>query len=89
MQTYGQDWSRLYTPDPLVIVKPANTQQVAEIIKLCNLHEVAIVPSGGRTGLSGGAVATNKELVLSLERLNQISDFNPVDRTVNAVPGLY
>jgi glycolate oxidase subunit GlcD len=79
---YGQDWSRLYQPDPLVVVKPANTEQVAQIVKVCREHSIAIVPSGGRTGLSGGACATNRELVLSLDRLNQIDNFSAVDRTV-------
>ena len=82
LQTYGQDWSRLFRPDPLVVVKPADTLQVAKVIRLCQQHNIAIVPSGGRTGLSGGACATNKELVLSLDRLNQITDFNALDRTV-------
>ena len=88
LETYGQDWSRLYSPDPLIVVKPGNTEEVSEIVKLCLQHQVAIVPSGGRTGLSGGAVATNKELVLSLDRLNQIADFNPVDRTVKCGAGV-
>ena len=49
---------------------------------------VAIVPSGGRTGLSGGAVAANGELVLSLERMNRVLDFNAVDRTLTVQPGI-
>ncbi len=88
LQTYGQDWSKLYQPDPLVVVKPANTQQVAEIVKLCNASDIKIVPSGGRTGLSGGAVASNKELVLSLDRLNTIENFNSIDRTVSCGAGV-
>lgn len=88
LDTYGQDWSRLYTPAPSFIVKPANTEQVAEIVALAYKNNVAIVPSGGRTGLSGGAVATNGEMVLSLDRLNQISNFNPVDRTVTCGAGV-
>lgn len=88
LQTYGQDWSRLYQPDPLVVVRPADTDQVSQIVKLCAQRQIAIVPSGGRTGLSGGAVATNKELVLSLERLNQISNFDATDRTLTCGAGV-
>jgi len=88
LQNYGQDWSRLYQPAPCFIVKPANTIQVAQIVSLAYENNIAIVPSGGRTGLSGGAVATDGEMVLSLERLNLISDFNPVDRTVTCGAGV-
>ena len=87
-ENYAQDWSRLYQPDPLAIVRPASTGEVVAIVKLCNQFEVAIVPSGGRTGLSGGACATQKELVVSLDRLNKIIDFNPVDQTVNCGAGV-
>jgi FAD/FMN-containing dehydrogenase len=85
---YGQDWSRLYQPDPAFVVRPGSTQEVAEVLKLANQHNLAVVPSGGRTGLSGGAVATNGEIVLSLDRLNQISGFNPTDRTVKCGAGV-
>jgi glycolate oxidase subunit GlcD len=88
LDTYGQDWSRLYTPSPLVLVKPANTAEVAQVVKLCAKENVSIVPSGGRTGLSGGACAINNELVLSLDRLNTISDFNATDRTVTCGAGV-
>lgn len=82
LDTYGQDWSKLYSPAPSFIAKPANTEEVSKLVKLANKHQIAIVPSGGRTGLSGGAVATNGEMVISLDRLNKISDFNSVNRTV-------
>ena len=88
LDTYGQDWSKLYTPAPTFIVKPANTAQVAQVVEFAFENNIEIVPSGGRTGLSGGAVATNGEMVISLERLNQISDFNSVDRTVTCGAGV-
>jgi FAD/FMN-containing dehydrogenase len=49
---------------------------------------VAIVPSGGRTGLSGGAVAASGELVLSLQRMNRLLEFNAVDRSLTVLPGM-
>lgn len=88
LETYGQDWSRLYQPAPSVVVRPSNTNEISQIVKLCLSENVAIVPSGGRTGLSGGAVATNGELVLSLERLNKINHFNPTDQTVDCGAGV-
>ena len=45
-------------------------------------HKIPLVPSGGRTGLSGGATASQKEVVVSFDQMNQISDFNPWEQTV-------
>jgi FAD/FMN-containing dehydrogenase len=61
---------------------------VQAIVRWANEHAVAVVPSGGRTGLSGGAVAANGELVLSLERMNRVLDFNAVDRTLTVQGGM-
>jgi len=88
LETYGQDWSKLYTSAPSFIVKPANTKQVARVVTFAYENNIKIVPSGGRTGLSGGAVAANGEMVISLQRLNEISSFNAVDRTVTCGAGV-
>lgn len=69
---YAQDWSRILTPNASAVLLPKNTDEVATILKAASTHRIPIVPSGGRTGLSGGAVASNGEVVLSLERLNFI-----------------
>ncbi|MGE0209368.1 MAG: FAD-binding oxidoreductase, partial [Lysobacteraceae bacterium] len=60
---YGRDWTRRWTPAPLAIALPSSTQEVQGIVRWANAQRVALVPSGGRTGLSGGAVAANGELV--------------------------
>jgi len=88
LEKYGQDWTRLHTPKPLAIALPSTTDQVSNLVKLANKHHLAIVPSGGRTGMSGGAVAINGELVVSLERMNQILDLNIIDRTVTCQAGV-
>ena len=85
---YGQDWTRVFTPAPLAIALPANTEEVQAIVAWANQYQIALVPSGGRTGLSGAAVANNGELVLSFERMNKILDFNPLDLTVTVQPGV-
>lgn len=82
LQHYGRDWTRMHEPDPLVIVFPMTTQQVQQVVKLANQYGVGLVPSGGRTGLSGGAMAYKGEIVVSFERMNKIHDFNAIDRTV-------
>ena len=88
LEHYGRDWTRRWTPAPLAIALPASIEEVQAIVRWANEHKVAIVPSGGRTGLSGGAVAANGELVLSLARMNRVLDFDAVDRTLTVQPGI-
>ena len=88
LEHYGRDWTRRWTPAPLAIALPASIEEVQAIVHWANAHGVALVPSGGRTGLSGGAVAANGELVLSLERMNRVLAFDAVDRTLTVQPGI-
>src|SRR5690606_19199088 len=88
LEHYGRDWTRRWTPAPLAIALPATVEEVQGIVRWANRHRVAVVPSGGRTGLSGGAVAANGELVLSLERMNKVLEFDRVDRTLTVQAGM-
>lgn len=85
---YGRDWTRLYTPNPMAVVLPEHIEQVQHIVRYANEHRLALVPSGGRTGLSGAAVACQGELVVSLERMNRILEFDAVDRSVTCQAGV-
>ncbi|PIE82826.1 MAG: FAD-binding oxidoreductase [Candidatus Contendobacter odensis] len=84
---YGRDWTRLYTPNPLAVVLPNSSEQIQQLVRYANTHQLALVPSGGRTGLSGAAMACQGEIVVSLERMNQILDFNPLDRSLTCQAG--
>jgi glycolate oxidase subunit GlcD len=88
LQTYGKDWTRIYSPDPSVIVLPRTVEQVQAIVKLANEEGFGVVPSGGRTGLSGGAVATNGEVVIAFDAMNEIRDLNIVDQSVVCQAGV-
>ncbi|MFC3814115.1 FAD-binding oxidoreductase [Lysobacter sp. GCM10012299] len=88
MEHYGRDWTRRWTPAPLAVALPSSVEEVQMILRWANEEGIAVVPSGGRTGLSGGAVAANGELVLSLERMNRVLDFNAVDRTLTVQAGI-
>lgn len=83
---YGGDWTRL-TGDPLLVFLPKTTEQVSLILKTCNDLKIAVIPSGGRTGLSGGAVVINGEVVLSLSRMNKISSVDTLGRTIRVQAG--
>ncbi len=85
---YGRDWTRLYAPNPLAVVLPGSVDQAQALVRYANDHRLALVPSGGRTGLSGAAVACQGEIVVSLERMNQILEFDPVDRSVTCQAGV-
>ena len=84
---YGRDWTRVYEPAPCAIAFPRSTDEVARAVKLCGAHGVAIVPSGGRTGLAGGAVAAKGELVLSLARMRAMGAVDVVGGTVRVEAG--
>jgi len=88
LQTYGTDWTRQFPVAPSVIVLPKTVAEVQAVVKLANEIPFKLVPSGGRTGLSGGAVATDGEVVLVLDRMNQILDFNAADRQVTCEAGV-
>ena len=88
LSIYGKDWTRVYEPKPSVIVFPISIEHVQAIVLYANEHKLALVPSGGRTGLSGGAMATAGEIVLAFDKMNKILDFDPVDRQVVCQPGL-
>ncbi|HKM38127.1 MAG TPA: FAD-binding oxidoreductase [Thiopseudomonas sp.] len=88
LDAYGKDWTKHFAPAPVAIVFPKTTEQVQAIVRWANQHKVALVPSGGRTGLSAGAVAANGEVVVSFDNMNQILAFNDMDRTVVCQPGV-
>lgn len=87
LQEYGKDWTRYYNPNPKAILFPNSTEEVQKIVQWARRNKIAIVPSGGRTGLSGAAVAKNGEVVLSLQRMNKVLDFNEIDQTMTCQAG--
>ncbi|AMT96095.1 MULTISPECIES: FAD-binding oxidoreductase [Psychrobacter] len=88
LEHWGKDWTKHFTPNAAAIVFPKTTEQVQTIVLLANEHNVVITPSGGRTGLSAGAVAANGEIVVSMDKMNQIGEFFPADRMVEIEAGV-
>jgi len=84
---YGRDATRIYEPAPSAVAFPRSTQEVSRILALAGEHRVAVVPSGGRTGLAGGAVAANGELVLSLSRMRRMDPVDELGATVRVQAG--
>ncbi len=75
MSVFASDWTRR-EGNPGVVFLPRTTEEVSQVLKLCYEQNYPVVPSGGRTGLAGGAVPLDGQAVLSLSKLNQI---HPVD----------
>ena len=76
---YNQDASRRRGVEGRaeLVVLPGSAQEVAAVLRCCYEHDVAIVPRGGGTGLTGGAVAVQGGVVLSLERLRRVRELDP------------
>jgi len=87
-QVYGLDWTRFYSPAPLCVVFPKSVEIVQALVLFASKNAISLVPSGGRTGLSGGAVACDGEVVVSFEKMNQVLEFDPIDQVVTVQPGL-
>ncbi len=88
LEHYGRDWTRALEPAPLAAVLPGSIAEVQALVRLAAERGIAIVPSGGRTGLSAGAVAASGELVVAMDRLDSISDFSEEDRSVRCGAGV-
>jgi FAD/FMN-containing dehydrogenase len=87
LATYGRDWTRVYEAAPALVAFPRTTAEVSALLALANEHGVAVVPSGGRTGLAGGALARHGELVLSLERMRRMDPVDTLGATVRVQAG--
>ncbi|MFV8163030.1 FAD-binding oxidoreductase [Mycobacterium sp. 134] len=72
---------------PLAVVRPTRTEEVQAVLRWASAHRVAVVPRGAGTGLSGGATALDGGIVLSTEKMRDIT-VDPVTRTAVVQPGL-
>ncbi len=84
---YGKDWTKIFDPKPSLIAFPKTTEEVSKLMKFCNDECISVVPSGGRTGLAGGAIAAHGEIVLSLSKMDKMYEVNELTRTVRVQAG--
>ena len=61
---------------PEAVVRPADTEEIAAVVKLCNKYNVPLTVRGGGTSLADGAIAVCGGIVLLMERLNKIIEMN-------------
>ena len=85
---YAHDKTEDYFFMPAVVVKPANTKEVSEVLKACNQFKIPVSPRGAGTGLAGGAIPTHHGVVLSMERFNKIINIDELNLQATVEPGV-
>ena len=88
LKAWGTDWTKVFEPKPLCVVLPSSTEDVSKILSYCNTNELAVTPSGGRTGLCAGAVASDGEIVVNLTRMSKIMAVDTTGLTLTAEAGV-
>jgi len=87
MAEYLEERRGNYAGEAEAVVLPANSTEVASVVKLCADRHIPIVPQGGNTGLCGGAVSKRGQIILNLKRLNRITDVDPINDTMTVEAG--
>ncbi len=89
LTAYEQDWRKRERGRALAVVRPADTAQVAAVVKACGAAGVSIVPQGGNTGMVVGSTpdASGTQVVLSLTRLNRVRVVDGPNLTVTVEAG--
>ncbi len=86
--SYGHDETEDLVFPPQVVVKPASAAEISAIVILANEYSIPVVPIGGRTGLSGGALSIHGGIALSTERLNRILEIDEKNLQVITEPAV-
>src|SRR5699024_8797494 len=86
---YRHDWHGLFQGETPIVLRPASTEQVSAIVKLCAEAGVGIVPQGGNTGYMGGATpdASGQQVIVSLERMNRVREVDVANHTLTVEAG--
>ncbi len=89
LSAWETDWRQRVFGKALAVVRPANTAEVAAVVKACANSLTAIVPQGGNTGLVAGSVpdASGQQIVLSLQRMNTVRAIDPDNLTMTVDAG--
>src|SRR3974390_3688951 len=82
------EWRSKYRGSTPLLLKPRSTEEVSSILKICHETATPIVPQGGNTGLVGGQIPLNGEILLSLARLDRLRRIDPADMSVIAEAGV-
>ena len=87
LASYGTDWTGRFIGSPSLVVRPGSTSEVSQVMHLCSQHNVAVVPQGGNTGLVGGTLADDGQIILSTSRINWIGSIDAVSQQISVGAG--
>ena len=85
---YSVDWTRRFGTPGALVVRPGTIDEVRAIVEVCRRRSAAIVPQGGNTGLVGGGVPVDGEVVLSMQRFRSIGEVDRTSRQVTVGAGV-
>jgi FAD/FMN-containing dehydrogenase len=90
LEPYCIDWRKRFFGRAAAMLFPADTELLAKIVRLANYHQIALVPQGGNTGLSGGATpdASGEQVIVSLQRLQQVREQDAINKTLTVEAGV-
>ena len=88
-EPYLVEARRLWRGATRLVVRPASTEEVAAVVRICAEAKLPIVPQGGNTGLVGGGVPPEdgQNIVIALGRMNRIRAIDPVNFTMTVEAG--
>ncbi|WP_026462955.1 FAD-binding oxidoreductase [Adhaeribacter aquaticus] len=87
-QQYCQDQTEDLVFYPEIVLKPGSADEISQIMKICNEHQIAVTPRGAGTGLSGGALPVHQGVIISTERLNKIIEIDERNFQSTVEPGV-
>ncbi|HEW91382.1 MAG TPA: FAD-binding oxidoreductase, partial [Thermotogaceae bacterium] len=89
LEKYSHDeTAELQSIVPGAVLFPISTEEVSQIMKLANTYKIPITPRGAGTGLSGGAIPAQGGIVLSLEKMNKLLEFDEANLMITVEPGM-
>lgn len=88
LEKYSRDETEDLSFLPELVVLPISTEEVAQVMRYCNEHNITVTPAGARTGLSGGMLPVKGGIVLSTEKLDRIIEIDEKNHQVVTEPGV-
>ncbi|MCG8608371.1 FAD-binding oxidoreductase [bacterium] len=83
----ANNWGRPSSVEAKAIIRPRTTEEVSAVLRICNQAEQPVITHGGLTGVVGGTFSSADDIILSLERMNQVEELDAVGRTMTVQAG--